>query len=185
MATTTLRGRINYKRVAQYFKRCGTTIHVEHVGDGEYLLSDRLVMVKVLPDHEIALYTSFPDEWEAARFEDGKGPALEAGVTGVARFWENTMALDWHPLKLTRDLREIPGAGKGKPGTLWRKFTFEDAQLVQRASYFNKVMLDMISPDLDELDDFRFEQVGQSGPMRIAGVYGWFAMVMPGRNIDR
>lgn len=185
MTATTLRGRLNYKRVAQYFKRSGLTIYVERLPDGEYLLSDKLAMVKCLPGSEMSLYTGFPDEWVGARFDCGKGPAVQPTETHIARFWENRMAEEWHPLTLTRELREVPDSVKCKPGVLWRKFTFQDTQLVERASYFNKSMIDMISPDLFELEDFQFEQIGHSGPMRIAGVYGPIALVMPGRDIEK
>ncbi len=181
MVGTGLRGRLNYKRVASYFKRSGLTVRVERTGDGEYLLSDKLVLVKALPDHEIKLYTNYPDEWASAHFDSGKGPALQSGKAIMAQYWQDAMALNWHSLTVTRELRETPGE-KGKPGTLWRKFTFEDGQ---RASWFNKVFLDLISPDLDELDDFLFEQSEQNGPMRVAGVYGPIALVMPGRNVER
>lgn len=184
MTATVLRGRLNYKRVAQYFRRSGLTVYVERLPDGEYLLSDKLVMVKCLPSQEISLYTGFPDEWAGARFDCGKGPAIQPDETYIARFWDNRMAEEWHPLTLTRELREVPDSTSGKPGGLWRKFTFEDAQLVERVSYFNKSMLDMFSPDLDELEEYQFEQVGHNGPMRVAGVYGYIALVMPGRNIE-
>lgn len=180
MTATILRGRLNYKRVATYFKHSGLTMDVERTSDGEYLLTDRLVMVKALPDHEIALYTGFPDEWVHARFESGKGPAIQSDGPGTAEWWMNTMASEWHPLTLTRELRETPGSTKGKPGTFWRKFVREDC-----ATYFNKAMLDLISPDLDELEDFLFEQATSGGPMRVSGVYGPIALVMPGRNVER
>lgn len=181
---TVLRGRLNYKRVASYFKKSGLTVHVERLSDGEYLLSDKLVMVKCLPGSDISLYTGFSAEWAGAYFECGKGPAVRPDETYIARFWDNRMVEEWHPLTLTRELREVPDSVTGKPGGLWRKFTFQDTQLVERASYFNKSMIDMISPDLFELEDFQFEQIGHSGPMRVAGVYGPIALVMPGRNIE-
>lgn len=180
---TTVSSRLNYKRIATYFKKCGLTVYVERVENGEFLISDKLVMVKVLPDHEIALWTDFHDECKRVQFAAGKAPAMASSGPDMQQFWNERMAAEYHPLTLTRELREVPGGDKGKPGALWRKFTFEDKQLVQRNSWFNKQILDMFSPDLDELEGFQFEQVG-TGPMRIAAVYGYVAIVMPGYNIE-
>ena len=143
---TILRGRLDYKRVASYFKRGGLTVLVERIADGEYLLTDKLVMVKCLLDREISLYTDFDQSWECAFFEAGKTPALKGGAPGQQTFWDHTMAAEYHPVVLTHDLHETPGEDRGKQGTMWRKFTHEDAGVVQSA-YFNKRILDMISPE--------------------------------------
>lgn len=175
--------KLTYKRVAKYFKHDGLEIYVERLATGELLLSDKLVMVRVVcASADLAPYTDFNSDCKQVRFEGGKAPAMDAQVPSMHKFWDGVMDNEWHPLTLTRDLRETPGDPKG--GVLWRKFTFKDTQQVERHSWFNKRAMDLFSPDLDELEKFQFEQVGHTGPMRVLATYGPCALVMPGHNIE-
>lgn len=174
---------LNFKRVASYFKRAGLTVYIERLDNGEFLLTDRLTMVRVSMAHpDLAPYTDFDSAWKRASFMDSKSAAMEAQNPDQQQFWNQLERSEWHPLTLTHDLHEVPSSKKG--GILWRKFTFEDTQLVQRQSYFNKTILDMFSSDLDELAEFSFEQIGHYGPMRVSASFGPIAIVMPGHNIE-
>jgi hypothetical protein len=171
---------LNYKRIAAYFKRCGVEVHAERRENGDFFLANGFCMVWV-PQHPDLPYTFFDETWKRATFSDGKGPATENYRPDQGQYWTRHESAEYHPLTLTHQLHEVPGDKKG--GELWRKFTFEDTQLVGRESYFNKQIMDMFSPDLDELQRFYFEQIGHHGPMRVSASCGHVAIVMPGNNI--
>lgn len=180
-AAVRVTSRLNNKRVTAYFKRGGLDVHVERTENGLFI-ANGFCSVRV-EQHPDIPYTLFDEAWKRATFSCGKAPAVESNYPNQQAFWDRHQGAEYHPLTLTHDLHEVPGDKKG--GTLWRKFTFEDTQLVQRTSYFNKQILDMFSPDLDELEGFLFEQIGHNGPMRVSAVNGHVAIVMPGHNIER
>lgn len=178
--TTRISSQLRYKNVASYFKKSGLEVSVERADNDSFFITNSFALVRV-PQHPDIPYTFFDAKWKRALFSSGKGPATETTRPDQQQGWDHFMRSEYHPLTLTHELHEVPGSSKS--GTFYRKFIYEDKQLVQRASYFDKRMMDMLSPDLDELEGFGFEQCGHIGPMRVSAVNGYIAIVMPGHNI--
>ena len=167
-----LTAQLNNKFIANYFKKTTTRVHAQRT-EHYQLLTDSVVCVRVSHYTNVAP-SDFPQIWKMAIWPSPKEAPVEAGPDLEAKwkFWD---ALEVeHVLMLTHQLLEVPSSTKGKPGLLFRKFLAGDTPV-----YLDKRVMDMLSPDLDELKDFRFEQLnGDRGVVRVTVRYN-VVYVMP------
>lgn len=164
-----------------FLKREGNTVHVERFEQGFLLSTSYHVFSLDAPvfAEMVMPYTQFSPEWSGATFENGKEPATEGGPR-AARIWKEwSQASNLCRLSLTRDLREVPHA-RNKPGTLWRKFLHGNETI-----WIAKSLCDVFSPDLDELENFTWQQQKPGMPIRVSQPEGGpIALCMQGNNID-
>lgn len=181
-ATTHITSGLSIKRVAAYFKQSHkeNAILVERRADGSFFLSDRVTVIAVSFYHisDLFPFTFFDANWQRATFPT-KVMVADEGGPDITALWEREIAGEKEALTLTHYLWELPGA-RNKPGTLHRKFaTYDEQEEEQREIFVKKSICDLLSPDLDELEGFLFEQAGTAQPVRVAAKYGYVGILMP------
>lgn len=174
-ATTRITGELSIKRVGAYFKQSHKEhpIRVERRDDGSFFLADGLVAVAVPQHPDLFPFTHIDATWERATFYPKEMHASEGGPDIVSLWDTLTQDTTLATLTLTHYLWEIPGA-RNKSGALFRKFTQGERDL-----YIKRTLCDLLSPDLDELEGFCFEQAGKDKPVRVAARNGFVAILMP------
>ena len=168
------------KHVCAGLKKLKTDIVVNRYQDEyQFLLSTQYMVVKVLRHPDLFPFVDFNGEWDRATFHGGNGPAVQGGMETV-ELWEQYGGYEGKPLCLTDEKKEIPDGPRGKPGTEYRKFVYEDELGIQRVAFYARKYLDVLSPDLSELQEFTFFHVeGTPRVMRVMCNDGIVAYIMP------
>lgn len=172
MAVQQITGSLDDEAVVNHFKK-QSPVHISRT-EHDYLLTDKICVVRV-PNYTSLAPFALDPTWQRATFISSKEVPTEAGPDLEAK-WKAWEALEVEgQLALTHELLEVPGSVKGKPGIFYRKFA-----LGPETYLYDKRVLDMLSPDLDELEGFLFEQMkNERGLMRVSAKYGHVAFVMP------
>jgi hypothetical protein len=177
--TQHITGELLPKRVAAYMKQSHkeNTIRVQRREDGSFFIADGYAAVNVPQHPDLFPYTFFPAEWERATFA-AKEMTPTKGGPDIESLWARCLADEMQSLTLTHYLYEIAGA-RNRPGHFYRKLaTYELTQEISE-TLLKKQMCDLLSPDIDELEGFLFEQESKDKPVRVAARNGYVAILMP------
>lgn len=176
MTTTQITSALNTKQIAHYFQKCGRIVYAERIDEnGEFLLSDKFILVRVLASDLFGPLTSFDPTWQRAVLSPGETIHEGSPADNMIGYWQRHLDAERQPLTLTHDLLEVPGT-RGKRGTLYRKLVFGNDQ---GTVYIDRGLLDVLSIDLDDLESFGFEGTGCDDPICVAARYGYVAIIKP------